>query len=104
MTRRVLSQVLAAALGGLSPCFAIVMDPGCDGEMTGIKGEVKVLSPDITGVKVEVNVSPSSPAQAPPSIDERAGQKGATEYEGVSLERVQSGECKSVGDHYECSR
>ncbi len=83
MSRRLLSSLLATCLGGAIPCLA-ALDPGCEGD--AVKGEVKVLSPEVTGVKIEVNFNGNSgEAQAPPGMDERAGQKGATEYEGRAL-------------------
>jgi hypothetical protein len=82
--RRVQSQILAMLLGGLTPCMAL--DPGCEAETATVKGEVKILSPEVTGVKVDVHFGGNSGAAAsPPGMDERAGQRGATEYEGRPL-------------------
>lgn len=59
-----------------------------------IKGEAKVLSPEVTGVKIEINAGGpnAEPAQSPPGMDPAAGQRGRTEYEGT----VQHG-CLSDG-------
>lgn len=87
MKRRVLSQLLAAGLSVASYIggVAVMFSPDCEGEMTGMKGEVKVLSPEVTGVKVDIHYGGNTgEAQAPPGDDRERAGKGpvGTNYEG----------------------
>lgn len=89
MTRRRLSQALAAFLGGASPLFvvAVAAGPDCDGQI--MKTNMAPVMIDVTGVKVNVNAGgANAEAAQAPGMDSSAGQKGATEYEGRAIKCV----------------
>lgn len=82
--RPLASMALATILGGGAPLLAL--SPDCEG---GIKGEVMPV--EANGIKVEVNVHNSSPAEAPPTgRDDSAGKPGPTEYPGKKANRCTS--------------
>ena len=88
--KRLLSQLLAVGLSVASYLggFAVMASPDCEGEMTGMKGEVKVLSPEVTGVKVDIHYGGNTgEAQAPPGDDRERAGKGpvGTSYEGRAV-------------------
>lgn len=81
--RGVVVGIGAALLnGGLALCLGMA-SPDCEGEANGIKGEFKPINIEANGVKLDVHLGASEEAKPPPGMDERAGQKGATEYEGT---------------------
>lgn len=91
-TRKAASAALATILGGATPLplLALALDPDCEGS---IKGEVMPV--EVNGIKVDVNVHNSSPAEAPPTgRDDSAGKPGRTEYPGTPQHR-----CTSDGEN-----